>query len=616
MSVNDIFVIPEDESIRTFENDEKLPNLPLPKLSDTLQRYLESVKPFVNNDNEYEKTKKLVKYFENGIGQILHSKLVEKTKKEKNWLEKWWEDYAYLSLREPLIPFYSMTGSRELLPANYYTTGQQLKFASLECYHYVLLWDLLRKERLKPAKTSDNRPFSMAQFKRLFNSVRVPGEHKDSIQTYFKTEKEGYCPSNIIVLKNNFIFSINGLHKDGKPLTPTEWKRQLETIQNLTNCRKKESSISYLSCDFRKSWAKNREHLLKIGNENKICLIESAMFVLCLDDAMPQSNSEALHFSLTGDYSCRWPDKSMNIIIYKNGIPGGICDHSAFDGIVSMLATFFVDFALREDIDYWESNTDIREDLEEPIEIEFTVDEYIMDEMKRVPPLLDSIKNQFMIEKEEFKDFGKEAIQSLKIHPDTFVQMAIQLSYYKLHSRPAPCYETASTRMFYNGRTETVRTCTTEVVTWIRAMLDSSVNDKQKTKLLLEAIKKHNELMELAKRNEGCDRHLFGLACAAFEEGIDSHHMFKDPLYTKSGGGGNFILSTSLSGYLPIIGGVAPMCDDGYGVFYSICPKSIFVTISISRKSFETSTIKFYHTLFESLNNIRCLLESHSNPKL
>lgn len=25
-------------------------------------------------------------------------------------LEKWWEDYAYLTLREPLIPYYSMIG--------------------------------------------------------------------------------------------------------------------------------------------------------------------------------------------------------------------------------------------------------------------------------------------------------------------------------------------------------------------------------------------------------------------------------------------------------------------------------------------------------------------------
>ncbi len=41
--------------------------------------------------------------------------------------------------------------------------------------------------------------------------------------------------------------------------------------------------------------------------------------------------------------------------------------------------------------------------------------------------------------------------------------------------RPAPTYETASIRKYYHGRTETVRTCTTEVINWCKAMLDNTV---------------------------------------------------------------------------------------------------------------------------------------------
>ena len=39
-----------------------------------------------------------------------------------------------------------------------------------------------------------------------------------------------------------------------------------------------------------------------------------------------------------------------------------------------------------------------------------------------------------------------------------------------------------------------------------------------------------------------------------------------------SGGGGNFILSTSLCGYTSITGCCAPMVHDGYGVFYAFLP--------------------------------------------
>ena len=37
-----------------------------------------------------------------------------------------------------------------------------------------------------------------------------------------------------------------------------------------------------------------------------------------------------------------------------------------------------------------------------------------------------------------------------------------------------------------------------------------------------------------------------------------------------SGGGGNFVLSTSCIGYYDVHGGMAPMVTNGYGFFYSI----------------------------------------------
>ena len=105
--------------------------------------------------------------------------------------------------------------------------------------------------------------------------------------------------------------------------------------------------------------------------------------------------------------------------------------------------------------------------------------------------------------------------------------------------------------------------------------------------------------MKEARENSGCDRHLFGLYCIAKENHIPLPELFTDPSYVKryefwisynffqlhfvhmlqilllecfSGGGGNFVLSTSLVGYTPVGGGVAPMCLDGYGIFYNICP--------------------------------------------
>lgn len=46
-------------------------------------------------------------------------------------------------------------------------------------------------------------------------------------------------------------------------------------------------------------------------------------------------------------------------------------------------------------------------------------------------------------------------------------------------------------------------------------------------------------------KGSGCDRHLLGLYLIAMENGLELPEIFTDPSFTRSGGGGNYILSTS-----------------------------------------------------------------------
>lgn len=101
--------------------------------------------------------------------------------------------------------------------------------------------------------------------------------------------------------------------------------------------------------------------------------------------------------------------------------------------------------------------------------------------------------------------------------------------------RPGSCYETATTRTFYHGRTETMRPCTQEAVNWCKAMVDptcevrlcvyvKSIQRKYflliqfllivvtyklvcqvdaKRKAMLLAFSKHNKLMAEAQEGKG-----------------------------------------------------------------------------------------------------------------
>lgn len=137
-------------------------------------------------------------------------------------------------------------------------------------------------------------------------------------------------------------------------------------------------------------------------------------------------------------------------------------------------------------------------------------------------------------------------------------------------SRPAPTYETATTRSFYHGRTETIRSCTVEALEFSKAVAERNENVSQLKILLKKAMDKHNLLRTEAQMNAGCDRHLFGLALTAKENSIPLPELYLDEGFTKSGGNGTFKLSTSFVGYTPVFGGVAPMCENGYGCFYAM----------------------------------------------
>ena len=66
--------------------------------------------------------------------------------------------------------------------------------------------------------------------------------------------------------------------------------------------------------------------------------------------------------------------------------------------------------------------------------------------------------------------FGKGLIKKCKLSPDSFIQMALQLAYFRDIGRHHLTYEASMTRLFREGRTETVRACSIESAEWIKLM--------------------------------------------------------------------------------------------------------------------------------------------------
>ncbi|KAE8596140.1 hypothetical protein XENTR_v10015983 [Xenopus tropicalis] len=601
---NRVFESPEE---RTFQYQDSLPPLPVPSLAESLSKYCDAVQPFLNQE-EYERTCQIVKAFENGIGKELHQKLLQRARFKKNWLEEWWLNAAYLDVRMPSQLNVNFGGPAPYLE-HYWPAekGTQLQRASIAVWYTLKYWELIRREKLGVHKAV-NYPLDMSQFRNLFNTCKIPGRTRDIISSRFKTESEGSCPTHLAVMARGRIFTFDVV-PEGQILTPPELLRQLQYIQDICQTEPAGIGLSALTTEERTRWAQIREHLISLDPMNSTHLedIQSSLFILSLDSASPygtpEDYSQIAMMALAGDPTVRWGDKSYNLIAWSNGVFGSNCDHAPYDAMVLVAMCDYIDQNVKACEGRWKGSAAVRE-LPNPKELVFTVDQKILKDIAIAKEQYYKQASDLQIVNYAFTSFGKQLVKKKKLHPDTFVQLALQLAYYKIHGCPGCCYETATTRMFYHGRTETMRPCTVEAAAWCRSMLDPLSTLAQRQELMLKAFAKHNKMMKECQLGKGFDRHLLGLLLLAKEQELPVPELFTDPAFTKSGGGGNFVLSTSLVGYTNVHGAVVPMIHSGYGFFYRIRDDRYVVACTSWKSCPETDAERLCRTVFQTFHEM------------
>lgn len=598
---------------KTFAYQDRLPSLPLPSLSHTLEKYLQSVRPHVS-DEEYMQTSFVIRQFKVGVGKELHEKLEEKAKKERNWLESWWQNVAYLDIRTPIAPFISTGGTgpyyKHYWPAK---DGTQIERCALCLYYTLQCWKMIYKEEMRPEKDRHGNFLCMNQFYRIFNTCRVPGKKRDQLLHFFKTESEGDIPQHVMVLCSGHVFILTVTDDYKELLTPPELQKQMQYIRDTCDQQPKGPSVGILTAHNRSTWAELHSELQSIHPDNyrNLKLIEESIMVVTLEDTSPKNETEMFQDAIAGNPTNRWFDKSVNLIAFKNGLMGSNNDHAPIDGMANVVVTYYIDCCVKENKGVWNGSQDVRK-LPLPEKLNFYLNDHLYQGIKEAKDMYLESAKLFDCKVVDYNKYGRQFVRAFNLHPDTHMQLTLQYTYYKLYGKPAPTYETGTTRVYWHGRTETIRSCTMEALQWIKAMADPLLSPSEKLNLMLEAAEKHNQLRSEAQKNQGCDRHLLGLYLIAMEEGVSIPQLFLEPAFVKSGGGGNFVLSTSFLGFTTCLGGCAAMVKDGYGCFYNIEPKRMSIFISRWQNSSVTNLDTFGNCLVECLDEMKELLEHKS----
>jgi carnitine O-acetyltransferase len=542
--------------------EDSLPRLPVPTLEETAKRYLKSVHPLLSQ-SEYDATTKAVNEFTapGGPGEKLQKRLVERRENPemRNWIAEWWNDAAYMAYRDPVVPYVSYFYSHrdDKKRKNPAKRAAAMSTAVLE-FKKMVDNGSLEPEYMKKL------PMAMSSYEYMFNFSRVPKKPADTGVKYPYKENQ-----HIIAIRKNQFWKIP--HEiNGKQLNTSELEQQFQRVYEKAE---KAPAVGILTSQNRDVWAEVYPKLKAASDNNAASLkdIEAASFIVCLDDASPVTLEERAHQYWHGDGANRWFDKPLQFIVNENGTSGFMGEHSMMDGTPTHRLNDYANQQIFTNALPFD-DPNVRSDLPNPKPLRFDINADLQKDIADAQAHFTRQIGAHELRVQAYQGYGKGLIKKFKCSPDAYVQMIIQLAYHKFYGKNRPTYESAATRRFQQGRTETCRTVSDESVAFCAAMNGPDATPEECQKLLRAALDAHVKYISDASDGRGVDRHLFGLK-KCLKEGEEVPSLYKDPAFSYSSTW--FISSSQLSSEYFNGYGWSQVVDDGWGIAYMINENSI-----------------------------------------
>jgi len=573
--------------MKTVKSDQALPALPIPELTDTCQSLKQMIKPLVDR-KQWEETCCLLDQFseEGGAGEKLQQ-LLQQWKAglpvNSSWLRPIWED-KYLSYRGSLP-----------MNLNYCLQLSSSKDAGLELARWItgLCYCIrqLKEGSLSP-EMSKSGYMSMDMLAHVIYT-RIPGKIKDI--PYAPSLSD---PMTAAVVCQGHWFILSLTDHEGEIISPGTIQSAFNQIRIQTENLVPANPVGAMTtfdrgqaCSLRESLQETLLNRLSLGR------IENALFVVCLDEFTEDEKAVTSQI-LGGDAANRWYDKSLQIIFTGNRMGLNFehsgCDASIWSYLLAQTEGFLSEQSYR------------KQDIQGAPQIsllEWDIADAPAERLKNARDEFFNLTNEISISQRKLRSVSKELIKSKNCSPDAFVQLLFQASYYKLTGCFRSVYEAVSTRKFYQGRTDCVRSCTEESVTFIEAL----VRHREKTilqQLFRSAEASHKKQVRQSQNAYGAERHMAGLSAmrgmyqntqkgvgledTGFLDSAGYQALCKDTLSTSS------ITGPSIDFF-----GFAPVVADGLGIGYGLKEDALQLMVSSYKKS-GIEPEEFIHTLEET----------------
>eukprot|EP01064_Diplonema_japonicum_P037107 TRINITY_DN8615_c0_g1_i1.p1 TRINITY_DN8615_c0_g1~~TRINITY_DN8615_c0_g1_i1.p1 ORF type:complete len:630 (+),score=175.19 TRINITY_DN8615_c0_g1_i1:46-1890(+) len=536
-----------------WEMQQDLERLPLPSLQQSLDGYIEVLKALVS-PKEVEEARKLGEEFIRNEGKVLQEHL-QKRKNEcdksnsdgsdypnTTWLERFWEEGAYLKGRDPIAIWLNV-----MLDAfDDKGTEHRLKRTA---WFIIGLLDFKRQidTGILPVEKAFGKPVCSSQYRKLFGTTRVPKRGCDELTAsnsdYIAVERKGHWYKVLVV-----------------GVQPQDIEAALRSIEHDAASRPPPAGgiggVSAMTSQDRDTWADGRQYMLQHGNKDFITDMEGALFHVSLAPHRPEDHTAVWLSTAHSHCNGIWFDKIFTVLVYENGKIGLNVEHTPADARVSTRmiahACEYTNAAAGVTVGCkW-----IQKVHGDPIDLnrhignkpcywnrmDVATDSHLLGCFRKAYDHLEVMAGQTMLRVCIYGGFGAKHIKEMKCGPDSMVQLILQLAFKRDQGYTPSTYETASLRKYLHGRTETLRTTSVESVKFVEAMDDRSSSAVKRDALFRKAADVHKTRMVKCMNAESFDRHLLCLKMSAADLGMPTPALFEHSAYKYLS---NIVLSTS-----------------------------------------------------------------------
>ncbi|KAK2767749.1 Type I Iterative PKS [Arachnomyces sp. PD_36] len=580
-----------------------LPKQPLPDLDDSLDQYLEAIRP-VFTDKEFAITRNCVEEFRkpSSFGRELQRRLEQLANDPQvdSWQADLYASGAYLRERAGLIPRWNFFGTHFMSPFPH-SPAQRAAIISSAAFQF--------KQKLDGGELDhemvNEQAVGMELYSWFFNASREPRLREDKMVKY---------PGNdyLVAFRRGHVYKIPLRQADG---TSVSYQSLKKTFQAILDTRQKPVSwAGILTADDRDSWTQVRQLVKDCSPENQAWLqtIEAAAFVIYLDEAKPRNSTERGQQFLQTGFN-RWADKTVQFVVCDNGVSATIGEHAMLDGVVIRRLNDHITAAIMDlqpeakPITNGSGGSSDQTPLPPVDGYAFQTTTLLNQHIQRVRTQVQKNSSRFEFAAFEVTTASTSFFRKFKCPPKSSVMMAIQLAIRRHFGYSPGAFETVSLSHFQGGRVELNHVIWPEVAEFLTAAVDESpaatglTQNPDLRRLFFEGMKTHAKNLFRASSGHGIDRHLQCLQWS-IQDGEEVPSLFSNPYYPKSRNAN--VMTDSLATGVLECGAVQPE-PNSFWIHFE--PEENRVRFSIWGPTGQT--MKFKDLVEESVQDIRAILE-------